>query len=127
MRYLLTGSGLFLSPLPQCAIFARSALINEDGHVVTDGPSDLHAHDPTNIPDFEIMPIPYMVSRTLYTSAELYLMLAVLLRLAGPNSRRLASPARRLSHRTFVLSSAPNRKGLSASPQETLGLGRHAT
>lgn len=61
-RYMLFGTGLFLAPNPQSLIFARTALLDSDGRTVTNGPADLDAYNPANVPDIEIMLIPYSVS-----------------------------------------------------------------
>ena len=67
-RYMFTGRGLLLAPSPQCVIFARSALLDAAGRTVSGAPGAaggvppaLDAHKPENIPDIEIMMIPYLV------------------------------------------------------------------
>ncbi|EIN09828.1 GMC oxidoreductase [Punctularia strigosozonata HHB-11173 SS5] len=59
VKFLLFGTGLFLSPNPQVSIFAMSRTLDFDSDppVRVEG-RDLDAHNPENICDIEIMPIP---------------------------------------------------------------------
>lgn len=63
-RYILFGTGLFLSPVPQSIIFADSSLLDEEARTIV-SPKQLDArldpYDPANLPDIEIMLIPYTV------------------------------------------------------------------
>jgi choline dehydrogenase len=56
VRFLVKGDGLLLSPNPQLSIFALSRLIDEKG---ASTPGLVDACDAKNVPDIEIMPIPY--------------------------------------------------------------------
>jgi choline dehydrogenase-like flavoprotein len=59
VRYLFTGKGIFGSQVQQANITLRSSLIDDDSHVVVpDAGKDLDAHDPSNIPDIEVMLLP---------------------------------------------------------------------
>jgi choline dehydrogenase len=87
LKFVFFGSGWFLYPLVQMAIFVRSDLFASDTSVDTSSPSkdppsispvdlgttttseitiqatleDLNSHNPTNVPDIEIIPIPCAV------------------------------------------------------------------
>lgn len=58
LKYYFTGKGMFGTQVQQANVVLRSALLDENSHVVTDAKKDLDAHDPSNIPDIEIMLIP---------------------------------------------------------------------
>jgi choline dehydrogenase len=93
IKYLFFGTGLFLLPLVQSAVFARAELLDDDGHTSA-SPVDLDASKPENIPDIEIIPIPQAVGKSA-SSAEaqegavsLY---CVLLKPTSAGSARLTS------------------------------------
>jgi choline dehydrogenase len=56
VRYLLWGRGLFLLPLTQVMIFARSALLDDSSITQATG-HEADGHKPENLPDIEIMPV----------------------------------------------------------------------
>lgn len=60
LRYVFAGQGLLLSPFAQVAIFTRSDLLDEESNAT--GLAELDAHDPANIPDIEIIPMPVAAS-----------------------------------------------------------------
>ncbi|EIN09812.1 GMC oxidoreductase [Punctularia strigosozonata HHB-11173 SS5] len=59
IKFLVTGTGLFLSPNPQVSIFAMSKTLDFTSDLLVRADKrDLDAHNPENICDIEIMPIP---------------------------------------------------------------------
>lgn len=59
-RFMTKGSGLFLAPNPQLSIFALSKRLDSTSTSSVSNPSvDLDASNPDNVPDIEIMPIPF--------------------------------------------------------------------
>lgn len=57
MKYIFFGRGLFLCPITQLAIFARSKLLDNDSHVVKHDAGEVDSTVPDNIVDIEIMPV----------------------------------------------------------------------
>lgn len=64
IKYLISGDGLFLSPITQINLVLRSALLGEDSKVGTRDQSELDSTLPKNISDIEIMPIPFNTTDT---------------------------------------------------------------
>ncbi len=62
MKYIFTGRGLFLSPNPQISLFALSRLMDDESRTNRERDDDFDCHLSRNIPDIEIMPIPYNAS-----------------------------------------------------------------
>ena len=93
VKYMLTGRGLFLLPSSQIAIFCRSALLDDDMRNVVQHPSQTDSHDPDNIPDIEIMPIPYDASESKcdVQGDGAFSLLCVLLRPKSSGTVRLTS------------------------------------
>ena len=60
-KYLTRGKGLLLSPVLETCLFARSDLLNTDGHLKADE-LQLNASDPANLPDIEIIPVIFSLS-----------------------------------------------------------------
>ncbi|EJD43390.1 GMC oxidoreductase [Auricularia subglabra TFB-10046 SS5] len=58
-RFLTQGKGIFLAPNPQLSIFALSQKLDKNSCTNAANPVDLDAADPDNVPDIEIMPIPF--------------------------------------------------------------------
>ncbi|GLB39319.1 putative (gmc) oxidoreductase [Lyophyllum shimeji] len=59
LKYAFTGKGMFGTQVQQANLVLRSALLDENSHVViTEDGKDLDPQDPSNIPDIEIMLIP---------------------------------------------------------------------
>ncbi|KAJ3545086.1 hypothetical protein NM688_g5665 [Phlebia brevispora] len=65
LKYVLFGIGLFLAPNPQTAIFALSRLLNDESRTAPGSPADVNPYSPHNIPDIEIMPVPYNTTETM--------------------------------------------------------------
>lgn len=57
-RFMSQGTGLFLAPNPQLSIFAVSQKLDE-ALTTTANAGNLDPADPSNVPDIEIMPIPF--------------------------------------------------------------------
>jgi choline dehydrogenase len=93
IKYMLTGRGLFLLPNPQIAIFCRSALLDEDLRNIVQHPSQTDPRDPDNIPDIEILPIPYDASESKcdLQGEGAFSLLCVLLRPKSSGTVRLTS------------------------------------
>jgi len=93
IKYMLTGRGLFVLPYPQIAIFCRSALLDEDMRNVVQHPSQTDSRDPDNIPNIEIIPIPYDASeqKTDLQGEGAFSLLCALLRPKSIGTVRLTS------------------------------------
>lgn len=58
-KYLFTGKGMFGTQVQQANLVLRSALLDGNSHISSiTTEKDLDAHDPSNIPDIEVMLIP---------------------------------------------------------------------
>ncbi|KZP00934.1 GMC oxidoreductase [Calocera viscosa TUFC12733] len=58
LEYMTFGTGIFLFPLTQLSIFARSSLLDDQSRTVLSDPSQADCTKSTNTPDIEIMPLP---------------------------------------------------------------------
>ncbi|KAJ7130732.1 GMC oxidoreductase [Mycena crocata] len=59
LKYVFTGKGIFGSQVQQANIMLRSSLLDINSHVVVpNAKSDLDGHNPSNIPDLEVMLLP---------------------------------------------------------------------
>ncbi|KAJ7600421.1 GMC oxidoreductase [Mycena floridula] len=58
VKYFFTGTGIFGTQVQQLAIVLPSTLLDETSHVVGVPAKDLDGHDPSNLPDIEVMVIP---------------------------------------------------------------------
>jgi choline dehydrogenase len=58
LKYIFFGRGLLLSPNPQVALFAVSKLLYDDS-LTDQGVTGADSHSPSNIPDIEIVPMPF--------------------------------------------------------------------
>lgn len=66
-RYLIFGTGLFLAPVLQLAIFTSSRFLDATG-----APSKTNVAEKGDIPDIEIMPVSFCaITRSLHFSAQL--------------------------------------------------------
>ncbi|KAJ7631313.1 GMC oxidoreductase [Mycena polygramma] len=96
LKYFFTGKGMFGSQVQQANIMLRSSLLDINSHVVVpDGKSDLDGHDPSNIPDLEVMFLPVnpagVRSSGLPKSAGTFTHLCTVLRPKSAGSVRLTS------------------------------------
>ncbi|KAH8114090.1 alcohol oxidase, partial [Phellopilus nigrolimitatus] len=57
-EYMIFGTGLLLSPVLALSVFAKSDLLDAQSHLRASS-QQTDARDPENLPDIEIMPIPY--------------------------------------------------------------------
>ncbi|KII84131.1 hypothetical protein PLICRDRAFT_118582 [Plicaturopsis crispa FD-325 SS-3] len=57
VKYIVSGTGLFLSPIAQISIFVRSMLLDNESKIKPHQPADVDSRNPDNIPDIEIMPV----------------------------------------------------------------------
>ncbi|KZT61234.1 GMC oxidoreductase [Calocera cornea HHB12733] len=92
LEYIAFRSGLFLFPLTQLSIFARSSLLDENSRMVLSSPSQADCTKAANTPDIEIMPLP--MTQTLEPLPQGWGGLTFLSCLSQPKSRgsvRLAS------------------------------------
>lgn len=59
LKFALFGTGLFVVPNPQVTIFASTKLLQDDYKTVFPDAAAQDSHLPENLPDIELMPIPY--------------------------------------------------------------------
>ncbi|EKM52435.1 uncharacterized protein PHACADRAFT_186585 [Phanerochaete carnosa HHB-10118-sp] len=59
LKYIFFGRGIFLFPNPQLFVFAQSQYLDQDFKTVLPDASASNAHLASNVPDIEIMHIPY--------------------------------------------------------------------
>ena len=59
LKYIFLGRGLFLLPIPEIFIFVLSKFMNDKCETQPPKDGDADAHLPENVPDIEIMQIPY--------------------------------------------------------------------
>ena len=59
LKYVFLGIGFFLFPNPQLFIFAQSKYLDKNSKTVLPDSSATDGHNPSNIPDIEIMHIPF--------------------------------------------------------------------
>ena len=57
LKYLITGKGLILGPVPEVLLFAKSDLLNDNTSKSNAFPRQSDSSNPDNLPDIEIMPV----------------------------------------------------------------------
>jgi len=100
LQYILYGTGFFLLPIAQISIFIRSSLLSPTYEFIPSPPklpaklsTDLDAHNPANIPDLEILPVPINLNpaQTFTTREGIFSLLCILVRPKSTGSVYLAS------------------------------------
>ena len=105
IQYLLFGTGFFLLPVSQISLFVRTNLLSPTSSLSTSVPDpssiispELDAHNPVNIADVEIIPIPLNLNpATAFTTQEgIFSFLCILVQPKSTGSVRLNSPDPRM-------------------------------
>lgn len=93
VKYILFGIGFFLCPNPQLFIFAQSKYLDDNYNSVLPDPAASNGYLPSNIPDIEIMHIPFSAweFRKINDNEHPSSLLCVLLRPKSQGTVRLAS------------------------------------
>ncbi|KAK7471156.1 hypothetical protein VKT23_002567 [Stygiomarasmius scandens] len=58
LKYILNGKGILGQQVQQANIVLRSALLDDNSHLHSMEPAELDGHNPSNVPDIEIMFLP---------------------------------------------------------------------